>query len=146
MFKELTKTFLKNYSINIYTGTTNEELFSIVQEPSKLLQSFVKRFSKAVAEIPNCNDIVALLAFKRGLTPNSSFLNEICNWKLKTITEALVQAQGLIKWKASTEHHMQRGIALTSAVPNSPASRETIINPRKVTPGGTTVDRVEIQK
>ncbi|GMN58694.1 hypothetical protein TIFTF001_027795 [Ficus carica] len=32
-FKELTKTFLENYSVNIYTGTTHEELFSIVQEP-----------------------------------------------------------------------------------------------------------------
>ncbi|GMN45047.1 hypothetical protein TIFTF001_014248 [Ficus carica] len=95
-FKELIKTFLENYSINIYIGTTHEELLSIVQEPGESLRSFVKRFSKDVVEIPNCNDIVDLLAFKRGLTPNLSFLNEICNRKSRTIAEALALAQGLI--------------------------------------------------
>ncbi|GMN60358.1 hypothetical protein TIFTF001_029457 [Ficus carica] len=67
------------------------------QVPEKSLRSFVKQFSKAVAEILNCNDIVALLTFKRGLTPNLSFLNEICSRKPRTIVEALARAQGLIE-------------------------------------------------
>ncbi|GMN23540.1 hypothetical protein TIFTF001_040471 [Ficus carica] len=33
-FKDLTKTFLENYSVNIYIGTTHEEFFSIIQEPT----------------------------------------------------------------------------------------------------------------
>ena len=83
--------------LNISTKTTREELFSIVQEPDQSLRSFVKWFSKAIAKIPNYNDIVAWLNFKMGLTPNSSFLNEICSRKPKTIVEALARAQGLIE-------------------------------------------------
>ncbi|GMN46185.1 hypothetical protein TIFTF001_015368 [Ficus carica] len=132
-FKDLTKTFLKDYSINIYTGTTHKKIFSIIQEPDESLQTFVMQFSKVVAEITNCNDVVAILAFKRGLTPNSSFLNEISNRKPRTIAEALARAQSLIVFffLASTGHHVPKGSALINAVPIPPASKEKTIDREK---------------
>lgn len=72
-FKELTKTFLENYSVNIHTRTTHEEFFSIIQEPNELLRGFIKGFSKVVAKIPNYSDTVALLGLERGFLPKSNF-------------------------------------------------------------------------
>lgn len=63
-FKELTKAFLESYFVNIYIGTTHEELFSTVQVPDESLPSFDKWFSKVVAEIPNYNDVDTLLALR----------------------------------------------------------------------------------
>ena len=98
-FKDLTKTFLENYSVNIHTGTTYEDLFLIIQEPNEPLRGFIKWFSKAVVEIPNYNDTIAILALKKGLLPKSNFLNELCNKRIKTIVQALAYTQVLIEFE-----------------------------------------------
>lgn len=78
--REMTKIFLKNYSANIYMGMTPEELYTIVQQPDKSLSAYIKQFSKAIAEIPNCHNIITLFALKKGLLLGANFLNEICSW------------------------------------------------------------------
>ncbi|GMN47232.1 hypothetical protein TIFTF001_016421 [Ficus carica] len=49
------------------------ELFSIIQEPNELHHGLIKGFGMVVTKIPNCSDIVALLALKRGLLAKSNF-------------------------------------------------------------------------
>ena len=98
-FKDLTKTFLENYSINIHIGATYEDFFLIIQEPNESLRGFIKRYSKAVVEIPNYNDTAALLTQKKGLLPKSNFLNKLCNKQIKTIVQDLAHAQASIEFE-----------------------------------------------
>ncbi|GMN47688.1 hypothetical protein TIFTF001_016867 [Ficus carica] len=76
-FKEMTKIFIENYSVNIKLGGTLEELCTIVQQPKESLQDYIRQFSIALVLTPNCNDFIALFAFKIGLLLGSSFLDEI---------------------------------------------------------------------
>ena len=93
----MTKVFLENYSANINKGITPSELYTIIQQPDESLRNYIKRFSKAVTENPNCDDTIALFALKKGLLPESAFLNKVYNHKAKMIGEALVSARGLIE-------------------------------------------------
>ncbi|GMN65085.1 hypothetical protein TIFTF001_034144 [Ficus carica] len=52
---------------------------------------------KAIAEVPNCHDIIALFALKKGLLSGSNILNEICSWRPRTIVEALARDQRMIE-------------------------------------------------
>lgn len=65
-FKEMTKVFLENYSANINKGTTPGELRTIIQQPGESLRNYIKRLSKAVAEIPNCDDTNAPFCTQEG--------------------------------------------------------------------------------
>ena len=65
-FMEMTKNFIENYSVNVKLRGMPEKLRTIVQQPEKSLQDYIRRFSVALALIPNCNDIIALFTLKRG--------------------------------------------------------------------------------
>ncbi|GMN69369.1 hypothetical protein TIFTF001_038434 [Ficus carica] len=88
--KEMTKVFIKNYSVNVNQRATSKILCTIVEQTDE-------RFSIALVEIPKCDDIVALFVLQRGLLPRLSFLDEICNWKPRTIAKALGRAWGMIE-------------------------------------------------
>lgn len=85
---------MAKYSINLHTKTNPDELFFIIQLLDKLLHDYIERFTKGVNAIPGYNDIVAICALKKGLLLDSPLVEEMCNWRPNSITEALTQAQG----------------------------------------------------
>ncbi|GMN68863.1 hypothetical protein TIFTF001_037912 [Ficus carica] len=54
-------------------------------------------FNNVIAEIPNCHDTITLFALKKGLLPDSNFLNETCSRRPRIIAEALARAPGMIE-------------------------------------------------
>ncbi|GMN63113.1 hypothetical protein TIFTF001_032193 [Ficus carica] len=89
-FKEMTKDFIENYSVNVNLGATSKMLCTIIQQTDE-------RFSIVLVEIPKFDDIIALFVLKRVLLPRLSFLDEICNWKPRTIAKALGRTRRMIE-------------------------------------------------
>ena len=72
-FKDLSKKFMDNYQILVDVGKLTEDLTMVVQGPNETLRDYIRRFSRAMAEIPNVEDRIARFAFKNGLRYGTRF-------------------------------------------------------------------------
>ncbi|MCS5023631.1 retrotransposon gag domain-containing protein, partial [Staphylococcus aureus] len=66
-FEDLSRKFLRYFSVSKKTNRTTGSLFNIVQETSKSLRAYYQRFNKATLEIESLQTEVASEAFGQGV-------------------------------------------------------------------------------
>ena len=75
----------------------SEDLYSIVQKPSESLREYVSRFNAKKIMILNCITSIAILAFRRGLKPESNLYKELTKNPTELMEEVLAKATKEIK-------------------------------------------------
>ncbi|XP_013624296.1 PREDICTED: uncharacterized protein LOC106330368 [Brassica oleracea var. oleracea] len=90
-YNKLSTAFLKHYSLFIQQSATNADLWTLAQEPTKTLRSYIDKFRAIVSRI-TVLDKAAVLALRNGLWHESPFREEIMKYKPQTLEDALHRA------------------------------------------------------
>ena len=98
---------MDNYQILVDVGKLTEDLTMVVQGPNETLRDYIRRFSRAMAEIPNVEDRIARFAFKTGLRYGNRFHVEMNSREPKSMSEALDRARGFINLEDIDRRHKQ---------------------------------------
>ncbi|XP_013633075.1 PREDICTED: uncharacterized protein LOC106338707 [Brassica oleracea var. oleracea] len=90
-YNQLSTAFLKHYSLFIQQSATNADLWTLAQEPTETLRSYIKKFRAIVSRI-TVLDKAAVLALRNGLWHESPFREELMKYKPQTLEDALHRA------------------------------------------------------
>ena len=85
---------MDNYSVHIQSGRTTGDLWTIIQNPTEPLRSYIKRLTRTLSELSKYEDGVALEALKQGLLHKSPFKAHICRFPPIDVQAALILARG----------------------------------------------------
>ncbi|XP_024009296.1 uncharacterized protein LOC112084401 [Eutrema salsugineum] len=128
-FSQLSKAFLKQYSMYITQETSDADLWSITQGQTESLKKFIDRFKAVVSKIDGVSDRSALEALKRSLWYESCFREEMTLNPPPTIQDALHRASGFIKLEediraSERKHRTKPPSKSTPSAPSTSSGRK----------------------
>lgn len=90
--EQLSGVFLKHYSMFVEIETSDADLWSLQQEPTKTLRTFMIRFKTVMSKVNGINNFVAISALKIALWHESRLREEITVNRPSTIDDMLHRA------------------------------------------------------
>jgi len=102
-FQELSKLFLKQYSLLIDPDTSYADMWSLSQHPNEPLRDFLAKFKPMLAKVDGIKDMAALSALKKALWYKSEFRKELNLSKAQTIQDTLHQASDYVSHEEEME-------------------------------------------
>ena len=98
-FSQLTEMFVQQFASSRNLVKTSDDLYRILQRPNETTREILTRFTQEMVSIPNCDEFIAVQAFRRCLLPGSQLYKELTMHQVKTWVEVQAYVWAQIRWE-----------------------------------------------
>ncbi|XP_048627168.1 uncharacterized protein LOC125595420 [Brassica napus] len=122
-YQELSTAFLKDYSIDIENGVSEADLYTLSQERTESLRSFIGRFKTIVSRV-KVPDKIAITALINALWYESKLREDLKTNKTQTLEDALHRSNLFIELEKNKEAMAKKHAATKTTVIKDKAKEE----------------------